>query len=454
MQDADVIVVGAGAAGLYAARLVEDAGLSAQVLEARTRVGGRLSGEEIDGVTREYGGQWIAPYQTAVLSLIEELGLELFSRHRAGRDVFLSAGQRTVHAPHEWPISDEADAAFTDALETIARVSRELDPEAVWTHPQAEALDSSSFEDWLEGNVANLEARALLRLMVADAYVTKPATMFSTLFCAHLFASGTGQVEDLLDPDLVLDRRVRGGLHRLPERLAEELATPVRLGVRVLGIAHAEDHVTVTTDDGTFSARSVIVAIPPNLWSNLSITPALPEAFQVLAGTAAQGMVFKAQAVYDRPFWREAGLSGTGYGPGEFVHEIYDNSPEDGSRGVLVGFIAGDNARRAAALSQEQRAQAAIASFAAYFGEQALEHQGYFDHDWTADALTGGAYVASFPPGTITDAKRRFHETPGPIAFAASDIAGLGFGHVEGALRSGAQAAQTTLERLRASGRA
>ena len=73
----------------------------------------------------------------------------------------------------------------------------------------------------------------------------------------------------------------------------------------------------------------------------------------------------------------------------------------------------------------------------------------YFDYDWGADDLTGGAYVASFPPGTITGAKRDFHETEQPVVFASTDIAGLGFGHVEGALRFGTQAAETTLRRLR-----
>ena len=448
MPNPDVVVVGAGATGLQAARVLERAGATVQVLEARDRVGGRLFGEEVDGVTREYGGQWIAPYQTAVLALADELGLELYPRHRAGNDVFLGGGRRVVHAPHEFPLPADAASALDDALQVLAELAREIDPDAAWTHPRADELDAQTFEDWLAAEVPDPEARALLRLQVADAYVAKPAGDFSMLLCAHLFGSGTGKVDDLLDPDLVLDRRIKGGFHRLTERMAEELRTPVRLGVRVQEVVATDDHATVISDVGSFTARAAIVAVPPNLWSQIHVTPPVSPAFQTLAATASQGMVFKAQAVYDRPFWREAGLSGTGFGPGEFVHEIYDNSPEDGSRGVLVGFMAGENARRAATMTQDERAAAATTSFAAYFGDEARRYDAYFDHDWTADDLTGGAYVASFPPGTITGAKRAFHETEQTVVFASSDIAGLGFGHVEGALRFGAQAAQLTLQRL------
>lgn len=449
MREPDVIVVGAGVTGLYAARLIERAGFSVQVFEARDRVGGRLHGEVVEGVTREYGGQWIAPYQTAILALVEELGLSTFSRHRAGHDVFLAGGQRVIHGHDEFPLSAEADAAFGEAVEKLARVAREIDPEAAWTHPEAEALDSISFEEWLRAEVTHPEARALLRLMVADAYVTKPAAEFSALLCAHLFSSGTGDIDDLLDANLVLDQRVSGGFHRVPQRLAEELATPVRLGVTVSEISHSPGRVCVATNQGDFHAQTVIVATPPNLWSQIRFNPELSDSFQTLAQTATQGTVFKAQAVYDTPFWRDSGLSGTGFGPGEFIHEIYDNSPQDGSHGMLVGFIAGDNARRAATMTQAERGRAAVASFAAYFGDQALHHRGYFDYDWSADPLTGGAYVASFPPGVMTTAKRSFHEEASAITFAVSEMGGRGFGHVEGAVRSGAQAARTILDRLR-----
>src|SRR6478609_9840927 len=103
----DVVVVGAGPSGLTAARELKKAGLSVAVLEARDRVGGRTWTDTIDGAMLEIGGQWVSPDQTALLELLDELGLQTYERYRDGQSVYLGAdGKRTLYTGDTFPVSE------------------------------------------------------------------------------------------------------------------------------------------------------------------------------------------------------------------------------------------------------------------------------------------------------------------------------------------------------------
>src|SRR5262245_41849414 len=94
MSDADVVVVGAGLAGLAAAREASRLRLEPVVLEARDRVGGRTLNEGIgEGKIVEVGGQWVGPTQTRALELIDELGLETFPTYGEGKNLFERNGR-------------------------------------------------------------------------------------------------------------------------------------------------------------------------------------------------------------------------------------------------------------------------------------------------------------------------------------------------------------------------
>ena len=105
--DRDVVIVGAGPSGLTAARELKKAGLSVAVLEARDRVGGRTWTDTIDGAMLEIGGQWVSPDQTALLALLDELGLQTYSRYRDGESVYIGAdGKRTLYTGDTFPVSE------------------------------------------------------------------------------------------------------------------------------------------------------------------------------------------------------------------------------------------------------------------------------------------------------------------------------------------------------------
>ncbi|RAE52213.1 putrescine oxidase, partial [Burkholderia multivorans] len=120
---------------------------------------------------------------------------------------------------------------------------------------------------------------------------------------------------NLVDDHFILDRRVIGGMQQVSELMAADLGdTVVRLNSPVRTIDWSGDPVVVSTDDAQFAGTDVIVAVPPNLYSRITYVPHLPRLQQVFHQHQSMGLVIKVHATYPRPFWRDAGLSGTGFG--------------------------------------------------------------------------------------------------------------------------------------------
>jgi putrescine oxidase len=439
-REVDVVVVGAGAAGLTAATRLAEGGASVLVLEARDRVGGRL--HTVDGF--ELGGQWIAPYQSAVRGAIAELGLELFPRHRHGDSVRVTADGGALRGSGEdhW-MNAAGVAAHERGLAQLRELVAELDPAAPWEHPRARALDTISYEQWLAAEVPHEAAREWLRF-VASGFICKPADSFSLLLAGALLASA-GDVEHLLDEDLVLDARVVGGAQRIPLGLAERLGDAVVLGAPVRELEWGDRGVRVRAGGLDVAARGAVLAVPPNLLGLIDFSPALPPWRVQAVQWLAQGALIKVQAAYDEPFWRAEGLSGTGFGESALVTEVYDNSPPSGTPGVLVGFIAGEGADRAGAMEPGDRRAAVLDSFARYVGPAARDAVHYVERDWRAEAWTRGAYSPTFAIGGLHRFGAALAAPLGPLRFASADIPGEGLGHMDGAVRTGAAAAASLL---------
>jgi len=440
-READVVVVGAGAAGLTAATRLAEGGASVLVLEARDRVGGRL--HTVDGF--ELGGQWIAPYQSAVRGVIEELGLELFPRHREGDSVRLHADGSVLTGPGDDHWMDAAGTrAYERGLGQLRELVAELDAAAPWEHPRGRELDAVSYEQWLDAEVPHREAREWLRF-VASGFMCKPADSFSLLQAAALLASA-GDVGHLLDEDQVLDARVVGGAQRIPLGLAERLGDAIVLGAPVRDLEWGERGVRVRAGELEATARGAVLAVPPNLLGLIRFSPPLPAERMQAVQWLSQGALIKVQAAYEEPFWRARGLSGTGFGETALVTEVYDNSPPDGSAGVLVGFVAGANADRAAAMTADERRAAVLGCLGLYFDRPAMLPVEYVERDWRTEEWTRGAYSPTFAIGGLHRFGAVVAAPLGPLRFASADIPGEGLGHMDGAVRTGAAAAASLLD--------
>ena len=466
----DVVVVGAGPAGLMAARRLSQAGKSVAVLEARDRVGGRTWSNTIDGAFLEIGGQWISPDQTELLSLVDELGLTTFERYREGKAVYIAPdGTRHLYDGHMFPAGERTEKEMERLIRIMDELVVEVGATEPWAHPRARELDTISFRDWLRQNSDDEEACNNIGIFIAGGMLTKPSHSFSALQ-AVLMAASAGSFSNLVDEDFILDRRVVGGMQSVSVTMAEQLGvdsghdvltgdseatvflnSPVRT-IQWAGEGETyEEHdpnftVRVLSDRVTVKAKDVVVAVPPNLYSRISFEPPLPRAQHQMHQHQSLGIVIKIHAVYETPFWREKGLSGTGFGAGELSQEVYDNTNHEDERGTLVGFVSDEKADEVFRLPAEERKRLVLESLSHYLGEEAKNPVVYYESDFGSEEWTRGAYAASYDLGGLHRYGAIQSEPVGPIRWACSDLAAEGYQHVDGALRQGALAASQILD--------
>jgi putrescine oxidase len=443
--ETDVVVVGAGVAGLAAARALVAEGREVVVLEARDRVGGRLWNTEIGGEANELGGEWIAPYQSRMHALLGELGIELFPAYRDGDDVYVGEdGRAHRFGAGESGLSAQEERELKEADAKLDALAKELDPEAPWEHPRARELDTVTFDEWLRTEVRGEAARENLRSYLADGFLTKPAHAFSLLQGLWAIA-GAGGTYELFAPEQCLAYRVVGGSQLVPIRMAEGLGERVVLDAPVRTVRWRDGGVDVDAGHVSVTARAAVVAVAPNLAAAIRFEPALPSWRMSLQQASSQGSVTKYLAVYDRPFWREDGLSGEGLAPYGFVRELYDNTPPSASVGVLCTFLPGEQADLAARMAPDARRAAILEGLAAFVGPEALRATDLIETNWAAEEWTRGAYASTFGIGGLTRFGPDLRRPVGPIHWACSDIAGVGHMHMEGGVRSGDAAAAAIL---------
>jgi monoamine oxidase len=239
-------------------------------------------------------------------------------------------------------------------------------------------------------------------------------------------------------------QRFVDGAQSVSHAIAQELGAAVRLNAPVGAIEWDSAGATVHTDTAAQRASRVILALPPALVRTIRFAPPLPAATDQLLQRVPMGATIKCLALYERPFWRDAGWSGEVVSDGD-VSVTYDNTSADGRTAAIVGFVVGANARRWSTQSSAQRRAAYVASLTRWFGPQAAQPIAYEDKDWSADPWSGGCPVGVFPPGALTSAAATLCEPVGCLHFAGTETATEWTGYMEGAAQSGERVAAEVL---------
>ncbi|MGK2932086.1 MAG: flavin monoamine oxidase family protein [Solirubrobacterales bacterium] len=450
----DAIVVGAGLAGLMAARKLAAQGKNVKVLEARGRVGGRTLNHDIGGGdVIEVGGQWIGPTQDRLAKLASDLKVETFKTHWTGEGVYYRNGERKLYDVTS-PVPPDPDAG--DAIGMVLKLDelgQTISRTEPWKSPNALEYDGQTLETFKLANAPTSGGRFLTDLATNAVWACEPRDI--SLLHALFYISSAGNEAEAgsflrltSTTDGAQESRFVGGSQRISLKMAKRLGKRIELNAPVRRIEQHGKTMHVISDRGTFKAKQVIVAVPPAVSASITYDPILPFDRAQLLQRFPQGNAIKIQAVYDKPFWRDEGLSGyvnSDVGP---VKLMYDNSPPDASRGVLLGFIEAQEARRAGKMSPAKRKAAVLECFQRTIGPRAGKPKQYVEKNWASEEWTRGCYGGFLAPGVLTDYGPAINRPFNRIHWAGAEHAPIWNGYMEGAVRSGEDAAKAVLKRL------
>jgi monoamine oxidase len=442
----DVVVVGAGLAGLSAARRLVDAGAEVVVLEARERVGGRtLTLPAADGTPIDHGGQWIGPTQDRIAALAERVGVTTYPSYERGLHTVFRDGRARRY---DGQLPDGGDpvtaVAIGQGIRELDAMAAQVPLEAPWTAEHALEWDSQTVETWLQARVAAERARTWLRAAIRGTLAAEPRDL-SLLHTLFVIRSAGGIARLIATAGGAQERRFHQGAQTISVRLAETLGERVVLGAPAEVVRHGDGGVVVEAAGRTVTAGRAILAVPPAIAGRIGYRPALPGWRNQLTQRVPMGSVIKVHAIYDEPYWREEGLSGLAVSDSGPVRIVYDNSPASGSPGVLVGFIEGEQARTWARRNPADRRAGVLACLADYFGERAGRPRELLERSWAEEEYSGGCYAGYFPPGVWTSFGQALREPIGRLHWAGTETATEWSSFMEGAVQSGERAADEVL---------
>jgi monoamine oxidase len=401
----DVIVIGAGLSGLVCATRLVDGGAKVVVLEARDRVGGRLHSGRVGGALVDLGGQWMTPGQPRLAALARQLGIEIERHDRSGRTLIDDGGG--------------VRAAFAQwrAMRRIERLMKQ---------PGSE-LDRQSLGEWLR-TIRHPVARERIGLHADLVFASDPSAL-SLLFYLQTMNATSG-----FRPQGRDEYRFPGGAQRLALQLGEQLGDRIHINEPVSSIVQTDTAIRVDA----YQARRAVLAIPPPLVRKIDVE--LPAAARRYVDSAFGGAVVKCFAAYDRPYWRERGLSGESFfprGPVRATVEIAGVVP------VLLAFVVGNEAARWRTRDPQDRRVEVLAAFAQLCDREPID---YAEHDWSDEPWSAGC-VPGLPPGALS-AGARWRDPHRRLHVAGTESAAHWPGYMEGAIEAGERAASEVLATL------
>ncbi len=429
----DVAVLGAGLAGLSAARDLAAAGTDVVVLEARNRPGGRVEQTELaDGRLLQLGGEVVGPGHTAYRGLVDELGLTLVDAFPSapGEDTWVLAEGRVLG---DW-LSGPERAALDAAEERFRALAATVDPDDPWSHPDAARLDRLSVGDWLReaGAPPNaIRLREVAMLSLAAESVERTSLLSDLRKEAAVGAHGfySYEVWECL--------RVAEGSATVALRMAAELGHRIRYATPVTRVHVAPGGCHVVTATGErFDCAAVVSALPVAPLRRVAIDGVSPERLASL-DRQRNALAAKVSFAYDRSWWEEQGQNGSGYFETGMLGGTWPQR-----EGILSALVPPERLAAFLTTSPALLEQDLLAELAIAIGDRALDPLAVFIRRWGVDPWTDG-YITGWRPGDVMAVGPLHGKHEPPFYVCGSDQWVCGY--MEGAVRTGRGAARALL---------
>lgn len=443
----DVIVVGAGLAGCYAALALKNAGLSVRLLEARDRVGGLTYSPESKayGGRVDLGGQWVSPQHTLMNGLIARYKVPLVKQFVDGQRSCLHGDKVFYGAMGTVPsLSPAEQATYRQAYERLYAAMGDL-AENPWESANAKSLDSMTYATWVDSICEPGPVHASMSRIPGAYYGALPEEI-SALELMHKLRTCGG-------PIFMSDTATGGQAYHMMgsamvcEGMAKELGDDVILSSPVRSIEWDDSGAKVVSERATIHCRDVVLATQPVMISQIQFDPPLPAKRRLLHQRFPSGRNTKTVIVYGKAFWRDRGLNGNIIATDGSMTAAFDLGGQETDKGILITLFTGRSAYDVDDLSPEERRNVTLSKLAQALGEEALSPLEYMDQVWANEEWSGGASSPFLVPGALTTIGAEIGEPVGPLHWAGTHMARQYRGYMEGAVVSGKAAAEHIIYR-------
>lgn len=447
----DVIVVGAGLAGLNAAHVLESQGLKVAVVEANDRVGGRLRTGHAEGYTAELGGSEVGPLYGRVRNACAQFNVGLTEDGGKSTPFVLNIEGQMV-LPKDW--------ASSNVNHTIG-AEREILPFLIQNRLFFDWVPFEDPADWLETKyhehdmsaAAYMRARGVSEAAIRLADIDLNGPSVHSVSAMSIFRDlARLKVEGFNDPtkpqygagNNSKRHYIVGGSDMLPKAMAAALKGRVMLNTPVSAIDQTADEVEVRLMGGErMRARFVVMAAPFSAVRYINFTPGLPTA----QANAVQGAIYSATTQFHfrvlKPFWEADGLP-----PSIWSDRFFERAfvmDKGGAHGSLIVWMNGDGATRLDAMDLPAQRAFIMAELAAARPSTAGALEPLFEYSWERNPFVGGNKHC-FAAGQVKMFAKEMALPHGRVHFAGEHLRRMEPG-MESAMETAEIAALEILER-------
>ena len=414
------VVIGAGLAGLAAAYKLKNAGWNVTVLEARSRLGGRVFSHTMNGLICELGAEWVGESHERLKALCADFGIPL-QKHQFEDSLMLDG---RVVKPGEWGFSASAKSSFATVIDGYAKL----------TEAQKRGIDSLDWWTYLEKLGFGPDDLRLRDLM--------DSTDFGESI-RHVSAFGALAEYAESSPKNEMDYKMTGGNSRLVTEFANRIGVAnIRLNEPVRRVTQRAGVVTVVTDREQIRADAVICTVPTNSLLKIKFDPALPSIQRQAAERLNYARIIKNSVLYEERFWKADDFSMVTDATSHYY--FHSTQKQTGSQGILTAYAIGEKADVLASQSDSRRMNVITRDLIDFNPAAPQLARSIATYAWQLDEFTDGAY-ALYRPGQWFGLRPILQRPHGKVLFAGEHLADWQ-GFMEGAIETGESAAEMLLK--------